>query len=90
MRTRSLALASVLIIGLAGAECSSDDKALFARAEELYRNQDYDDAAVLFKRYLVQHPRHSGAHLYLGARLGTTAPPWLRADVDEKLREEQV
>src|SRR6478736_3509172 len=31
-----------------------------------------------------------GAHLYLVARLGTTAPPWLRGDVDEKLREEQV
>jgi quinol-cytochrome oxidoreductase complex cytochrome b subunit len=31
-----------------------------------------------------------GAHLYLVAKLGTTAPPWIRADVDEKLREEQV
>jgi quinol---cytochrome c reductase cytochrome b subunit, bacillus type len=31
-----------------------------------------------------------GAHLYLVARLGTTAPPWQRADVNEKLREEQV
>jgi len=31
-----------------------------------------------------------GAHLYLVTRLGTTAPPWIRADVDEKLREEQV
>jgi quinol-cytochrome oxidoreductase complex cytochrome b subunit len=31
-----------------------------------------------------------GAHLYLVARLGTTAPPWLRADTDEKLREERV
>src|SRR3954462_460694 len=31
-----------------------------------------------------------GAHLYLVAKLGTTAPPWLRADGDEKLREEQV
>ena len=31
-----------------------------------------------------------GAHLYLVAKLGTTAPPWLRADIDEKLREEQV
>ena len=31
-----------------------------------------------------------GAHLYLVAKLGTTAPPWLRADKDEKLREEQV
>src|SRR5881409_1516925 len=25
-----------------------------------------------------------GAHLYLVAKLGTTAPPWLRAEVDEK------
>ena len=31
-----------------------------------------------------------GAHLYLVAKLGTTAPPWLRADEDEKLREERV
>jgi menaquinol-cytochrome c reductase cytochrome b subunit len=31
-----------------------------------------------------------GAHLYLVAKLGTTAPPWLRTDTDEKLREEQV
>src|SRR5918995_1284558 len=31
-----------------------------------------------------------GAHLSLVAKLGTTAPPWLRADKDEKLREERV
>ena len=31
-----------------------------------------------------------GAHLYLVAKLGTTAPPWLSADKDEKLREERV
>ena len=31
-----------------------------------------------------------GAHLYLVAKLGTTAPPWLRAEVDEKLREERA
>jgi len=31
-----------------------------------------------------------GAHLYLVAKLGTTAPPWVHADVDEKLREERV
>jgi len=31
-----------------------------------------------------------GAHLYLVTKLGTTAPPWLRADPDEKLVEEQV
>jgi menaquinol-cytochrome c reductase cytochrome b subunit len=31
-----------------------------------------------------------GAHLYLVAKLGTTAPPWLKAEPDEKLVEEQV
>jgi menaquinol-cytochrome c reductase cytochrome b subunit len=31
-----------------------------------------------------------GAHLYLVTRLGTTAPPWLKAEPDEKLREERV
>ena len=31
-----------------------------------------------------------GAHLYLVAKLGTTAPPWLKAQPDEKLVEEQV
>jgi menaquinol-cytochrome c reductase cytochrome b subunit len=31
-----------------------------------------------------------GAHLYLVAKLGTTAPPWLKAQQDAKLTEEQV
>ena len=31
-----------------------------------------------------------GAHLYLVARLGTTAPPWIDAKTDEKLRETEV
>jgi hypothetical protein len=31
-----------------------------------------------------------GAHLYLVAKLGTTAPPWLRGDTDAKHREERV
>jgi menaquinol-cytochrome c reductase cytochrome b subunit len=31
-----------------------------------------------------------GAHLYLVTKLGTTAPPWLKADPDEKLVEEKV
>jgi quinol-cytochrome oxidoreductase complex cytochrome b subunit len=31
-----------------------------------------------------------GAHLYLVAKLGTTAPPWLRAEGNEKLTEEAV
>jgi quinol-cytochrome oxidoreductase complex cytochrome b subunit len=29
-----------------------------------------------------------GAHLYLVAKLGTTAPPWMKPEEDEKLREE--
>jgi quinol---cytochrome c reductase cytochrome b subunit, bacillus type len=31
-----------------------------------------------------------GAHLYLVAKLGTTAPPWLRAEVDGELNEERL
>src|ERR671910_721295 len=30
-----------------------------------------------------------GVHLYLVAKLGTSAPPWLKAEPDEKLREDQ-
>ena len=31
-----------------------------------------------------------GAHIYLVTRLGTTAPPWMKVDVDESLREDRV
>ena len=31
-----------------------------------------------------------GAHLYLVTKLGTTAPPWLKAEQPESLREERV
>jgi menaquinol-cytochrome c reductase cytochrome b subunit len=31
-----------------------------------------------------------GAHLYLVAKLGTTAPPWLKAEPDPELREKQL
>ena len=31
-----------------------------------------------------------GAHLYLVARQGTTAPPWLKAEPDENLRTDEV
>ena len=31
-----------------------------------------------------------GFHLYLVAKLGTTAPPWLKAEVDDELRTERV
>src|SRR4051794_28503213 len=31
-----------------------------------------------------------GAHLYLVAKFGTTAPPWAKAEPDEKLVEDQI
>jgi menaquinol-cytochrome c reductase cytochrome b subunit len=31
-----------------------------------------------------------GAHLYLVTKLGTTAPPWLKADLDPELKKEAV
>jgi menaquinol-cytochrome c reductase cytochrome b subunit len=31
-----------------------------------------------------------GAHIYLVTRLGTTAPPWMKAESDERLREDKV
>jgi menaquinol-cytochrome c reductase cytochrome b subunit len=31
-----------------------------------------------------------GAHLYLVARLGTTAPPWLKGESHDGIREERV
>ena len=31
-----------------------------------------------------------GAHLYLVTKLGTTAPPWLKAEGDEELRKDKV
>jgi hypothetical protein len=31
-----------------------------------------------------------GAHLYLVARLGTTAPPWMKADIPADSRKEQA
>jgi menaquinol-cytochrome c reductase cytochrome b subunit len=31
-----------------------------------------------------------GAHLYLVAKLGTTAPPWLKAEKAKELSKEEV
>ena len=31
-----------------------------------------------------------GAHIYLVTRLGTTAPPWMKVDLDDELRKEEV
>jgi quinol-cytochrome oxidoreductase complex cytochrome b subunit len=31
-----------------------------------------------------------GAHIYLVTRLGTTAPPWMKVDLDPELRKDEV
>ncbi len=31
-----------------------------------------------------------GAHLYLVARQGTTAPPWMKADMKPELRQDET
>ena len=31
-----------------------------------------------------------GAHLFLVTKLGTTAPPWLKANGDDRLHEDRV
>jgi hypothetical protein len=31
-----------------------------------------------------------GAHLYLVAKLGTTAPPWIKADQNPELRKTEA
>jgi menaquinol-cytochrome c reductase cytochrome b subunit len=31
-----------------------------------------------------------GAHLYLVTKLGTTAPPWIKPELEPELREEQA
>ena len=36
------------------------------------------------------HRRDDGGHLYLVAKLGATAPPWLKADLPDDLKKEQV
>jgi menaquinol-cytochrome c reductase cytochrome b subunit len=31
-----------------------------------------------------------GAHLYLVTKLGTTAPPWLKSNGDDRLEQDRV
>jgi tetratricopeptide (TPR) repeat protein len=58
---------AVLLVGLTVVSCSrAPEEDLFAKAETLYLDQQYDDAIGLFKRFLLEHPDHAGAHFYLG------------------------
>jgi hypothetical protein len=55
-------------IGLAAAACrqAESPRLLMATAEEMYLNQQYDEAIPVLKSVLLQEPRHAGAHFYLG------------------------
>jgi tetratricopeptide (TPR) repeat protein len=58
---------AVLVAGLTVVSCNrAPEEDLFAKAETLYLDQQYDDAIELFKRFLLEHPDHAGAHFYLG------------------------
>lgn len=56
------------VIGIVAISCSSraPEQDLFAVAETLYLDQHYDQAIDAFKRFLLDHPDHAGAHFYLG------------------------
>ena len=54
-----------------------------------------DDAVALLRDPHAADPGRDlaaliGAHLYLVAKLGTTAPPWLKANGDDRLHEDRV
>ncbi|MDX9971628.1 MAG: tetratricopeptide repeat protein, partial [FCB group bacterium] len=42
------------------------DADMFQKAEALYREGRFDEAIPVLKSFLLRHPSHSGAHLYLG------------------------
>jgi tetratricopeptide (TPR) repeat protein len=56
-----------IAVALALVSCEKvPEEDLFAKAETLYLDQKYDEAIEQFKRFLLEHPEHSGAHFYLG------------------------
>jgi tetratricopeptide (TPR) repeat protein len=62
--SRALRAAAALFLLLAPA-CGSSDDTLFQRAEALYMEGRFSDAVPVLKEFLLSHPTHSGAHLYL-------------------------
>ncbi|MDP4603931.1 MAG: cytochrome b N-terminal domain-containing protein [Solirubrobacteraceae bacterium] len=64
---------------------------------EFLRAGPYFGATTLSRFYAIHMLMVPGAiaalmgfHLYLVAKLGTTAPPWVKAEAPEKLREDKV
>lgn len=64
---------------------------------EFLRAGPYFGATTLSRFYAIHMLMVPGAiaalmgfHLYLVAKLGTTAPPWVKAEAPEKLREDRV
>ncbi len=67
--TRRMALLGLMCVGLLAGGCGAlePDRALFEKAEQLYREGQFQDAIPVLKAYLLTDPDHSGAHLYLGS-----------------------
>jgi hypothetical protein len=58
----AVAWACLALTGCGG----SSDSQLFQKGEDLYRAARFQEAVPVFKQFLLKHPDHSGAHLYLG------------------------
>lgn len=54
-----------MVMAVAGCGGPSDEER-FQQAEDMIRNGQFLDAIPVLKQYLLRHPHHSGAHLYLG------------------------
>lgn len=63
------AVLGVVSLGLLAVGCGAPepDRALFEKAEQLYRDGQFQNAIPVLKSYLLTDPDHSGAHLYLGS-----------------------
>jgi len=55
----------------------SRSKPTLSEAENLYREQRYDEAIVVLKDYLLLYPDDPGAHFYLGSSYLLMNDPWL-------------
>ena len=73
-----LAVALVFAAGTSLSCRQEPEVGLFAQGETLYLDGRYDEAIAVFKRFLLEHPDHAGAHFYLGTcYLSSDANAWL-------------
>ncbi len=76
MAARALRIAAVTAGALLSVHCGRSEPTL-DQAEDLYRNQQYDEAIPVLKEYLLRHPDDAGAHFYLGSSYVLMSDPWL-------------